>query len=170
MLGRGIGFIAFVVASSSATGPTVAAAVLAVGSWHWLFAVNILPGILALWLAARVLPETPRNRHRFDLLGAALNGATLGLLVIAVDELGRGESLLWAGSELATAAVLGAIFVSRELSRTAPILPVDLSAGRSSRCPSVRRSAPTPRKGPPSWHCPSCSRTWAICRRSPPGC
>lgn len=126
MLGRGIGFIAFVVASSSATGPTVAAAVLAVGSWHWLFAVNILPGILALWLAARVLPETPRNRHRFDLLGAALNGATLGLLVIAVDELGRGESLLWAGSELATAAVLGAIFVSRELSRTAPILPVDL--------------------------------------------
>ncbi len=69
MLGRGIGLIALVVASSSATGPTVAAAILSVASWHWLFAVNILPGILALWLAARVLPETPRGRHKFDLPG-----------------------------------------------------------------------------------------------------
>jgi DHA2 family multidrug resistance protein-like MFS transporter len=126
MLGRGIGFIAFVVASSSATGPTVAAAILAVGSWHWLFAVNILPGILALWLAARVLPETPRSRHRFDLPGAALNGATLGLLVIAVDELGRGESLVWAAAAFGIAAALGTIFIIRERARTAPILPVDL--------------------------------------------
>jgi len=67
MLGRGIGTIAFVVATSAATGPTVAAAILSVASWHWLFAVNILPGILALYLAARVLPDTPRGRHRFEL-------------------------------------------------------------------------------------------------------
>ncbi|HEY5300860.1 MAG TPA: MFS transporter [Acetobacteraceae bacterium] len=126
MLGRGIGFIALVVASSSATGPTVAAAILSVATWHWLFAVNILPGILALWLAARVLPETPRGQHKFDPLGAGLNAATLGLLVIAVDELGPGEGLVWAVAKLGTAAILGAIFISRELARTAPILPVDL--------------------------------------------
>jgi MFS transporter, DHA2 family, multidrug resistance protein len=126
MLGRGIGFIAFVVATSSATGPTVAAAILSVASWHWLFAVNILPGALALWLAARVLPTTPRNRHRFDLLGAMLNAVTLGLLIFAVDELGRGEHVSWAAGELAAAALFGLIFVLRELARTAPILPVDL--------------------------------------------
>lgn len=126
MLGRGIGFIAFVVATSSATGPTVAAAILAVGSWHWLFAVNILPGIVALWLAARVLPATPLSRHQFDALGAGLNAATLGLLVIAVDELGRGESIAWAVAELAVAAVLGLVFITRERARTAPILPIDL--------------------------------------------
>ena len=126
MLGRGVGFIAFVVATSSATGPTVAAAILSVASWHWLFAVNIVPGAFALWLAARVLPPTPRSRHRFDLLGAALNALTLGLLIFGVDELGRGERGAWAVGELAAAALLGAIFVTRERARTAPILPVDL--------------------------------------------
>ena len=126
MLGRGIGFIAFVVATSSATGPTVAAAILSVASWHWLFAVNIVPGGLALWLAARVLPQTPRSRHRFDVLGAALNAITLGLLIFAVDELGRGERGAWAAGELAAAALFGAVFITRERARTAPILPVDL--------------------------------------------
>ncbi|HET6183445.1 MAG TPA: MFS transporter [Acetobacteraceae bacterium] len=126
MLGRGIGTIAFVVATSAATGPTVAAAILSVASWHWLFAVNILPGILALYLAARVLPDTPRGRHRFDLLGAALNAVTLGLLLVAVDEFGRGESMLWAGGELALSLLLGFVFVLRERARTAPILPLDL--------------------------------------------
>lgn len=126
MLGRGIGFIAFVVATSSATGPSVAAAILSVASWHWLFAVNILPGAIALWLAVRVLPMTPRSRHRFDVLGAALNAATLGLLIFAVDELGRGERASWAAGELAAAALLGCIFIIRERARTAPILPVDL--------------------------------------------
>ncbi len=126
MLGRGIGFIAFVVATASATGPTVAAAILSMATWHWLFAVNILPGALALWLAARVLPATPRRRHRFDLPGAGLNAATLGLLIFAVDELGRGERPAWAAAELAVAFLLGALFISRERARTAPILPVDL--------------------------------------------
>ncbi|HVC12111.1 MAG TPA: MFS transporter, partial [Burkholderiales bacterium] len=37
LLGRGIGIIAFVVAVSAAAGPTVAAGILAVASWPWLF-------------------------------------------------------------------------------------------------------------------------------------
>lgn len=126
MLGRGIGFIAFVVATFSATGPTVAAGILSVASWHWLFAVNILPGILALWLASRVLPHTPQSGHRLDLPGAALNAATLGLMIYAVDELGRGGRLYWSVAELAAAALFGAVFISREFARTAPILPIDL--------------------------------------------
>lgn len=126
MLGRGIGYIAFVVATFAATGPTVAAGVLAIATWHWLFAINILPGFLALWLAARVLQDTPRSGHRFDPAGAALNAGTLGLLVIAVDELGRGESIARAVGELVLAAALGVAFVLRERTSAAPILPVDL--------------------------------------------
>ncbi|MDT8267539.1 MFS transporter, partial [Roseomonas sp. DSM 102946] len=37
-LGRGIGVNALVVAVSSAIGPTVASAILAVANWPWLFA------------------------------------------------------------------------------------------------------------------------------------
>ncbi len=126
MLGRAVGFNAFIVATSSATGPTVAAAILSVASWHWLFAVNVPLGIIALWFAARALPATPRSGHRFDWLGAVLNAITLGLLMIAVDELGRGQALLWSCGELAVAALIGVVFINRERAMTAPMLPVDL--------------------------------------------
>ena len=126
MLGRGVGFNAFIVAVSSATGPSVAAAILSIASWHWLFAVNVPLGIIALWLAARVLPATPRAGHRFDLAGAALNAATLGLLMVGVDQLGRAARPGWAIAELAAAALIGTVFVNRERAMTAPMLPVDL--------------------------------------------
>ena len=47
-LGHGIGLIALVVAVSAAVGPTLAAAILSVGTWPFLFAVNIPFGIAAL--------------------------------------------------------------------------------------------------------------------------
>lgn len=55
-LGRGMGINSFVVAVSSAAGPTIAAAILAVGSWQWLFLINVPLGIVALLLAMRYLP------------------------------------------------------------------------------------------------------------------
>jgi MFS transporter, DHA2 family, multidrug resistance protein len=125
-LGRGIGFNAFIVAVASATGPSIAAAVLSVASWHWLFAVNVPLGIVALWYGARVLPVTPRSGHRFDLAGAVLNAASLGLLMIAVDEMGRGKNPWLSASEIAAAVVFGLVLVNRARAMTAPLLPVDL--------------------------------------------
>jgi len=126
MLGRAVGFNAFVVATSSATGPTVAAAVLSVASWHWLFAINVPLGAVALYLAARSLPVTPRSGHRFDSGGALLNAVTLGLLIVGLDELGRGESLSWAAAEIAGALLVGTAFIQRERKMRAPMLPTDL--------------------------------------------
>ena len=171
MLGRGVGFNAFVVATSSATGPTVAAAILSVASWHWLFAINVPLGVIALWFAARALPVTPRTGHRFDMAGAGLNAATLGLLIIAVDEFGRGQGLAWAAIELAAAAVLGAVFIQRERGMRAPMLPVDvLSAAQCSRCRSPHRSALSRRRPWLMCRCRFCSRMSPDDRRSPLGC
>ena len=125
-LGRGIGFNAFIVAVASATGPSIAAAILSVASWHWLFAVNVPLGIVALWYGARVLPATPRSGNRFDLVGALLNAAALGLLMIAVDGLGRGENRVLAGIELVAAIGFGLVLINRARAMTAPLLPVDL--------------------------------------------
>ena len=125
-LGRGVGFNAFIVAVASATGPSIAAAVLSVGSWHWLFAVNVPLGVVALWYGARVLPATPRSGNRFDLAGAALNAASLGLLMIAVDDLGRGENPWLAVTEITAAIVFGLVLINRARAMTAPLLPVDL--------------------------------------------
>src|SRR5690625_5202618 len=59
MLGQGIGLIALVVSISAAAGPTVAAGVLSIAEWHWLFAINVPIGLAALWIGLRSLPITP---------------------------------------------------------------------------------------------------------------
>lgn len=55
-LGRGMGINSFIVAVSSAAGPTIAAAILSVASWQWLFLINVPLGIVALLFAMRFLP------------------------------------------------------------------------------------------------------------------
>ncbi len=67
-LGQGVGNMAVVVAVSTAGSPSVAAAILSVASWHWLFLINVPIGALALVMAARTLPATPRAAGRLDLL------------------------------------------------------------------------------------------------------
>src|SRR5580704_15320147 len=78
LLGRGIGLNAIVVATSAAIGPTIAAGILAVGSWPYLFAINIPIGLAALVLGARFLPHSPPARHTFDWQGAGLSAITFG--------------------------------------------------------------------------------------------
>ncbi|MGV7247263.1 MFS transporter, partial [Caballeronia sp. M23-90] len=47
-LGRGLGLNALIVGISFAVGPTVASIVLSLGTWPWLFAVNVPIGLTAL--------------------------------------------------------------------------------------------------------------------------
>jgi DHA2 family multidrug resistance protein-like MFS transporter len=124
-LGRGVGINALVVAVSAAIGPTVAAAILAVGPWQWLFAVNVPIGIVAL-AAARSLPATRRSQQPFDVLGAILNALTFGLLIAGIDGIGHHQGGLEVGGELVGAAAIGVVLVRRELARPAPLLPLDL--------------------------------------------
>ena len=58
-LARGLGINATIVAVSSVAGPSLAAAILSVASWHWLFAVNIPIGIVAFVFSYRFLPKNP---------------------------------------------------------------------------------------------------------------
>src|ERR1700735_878559 len=57
-LGRGVGNNALTVAVSTAVGPTIAAGILSMGTWQWLFAINVPLGVIAFVLAFRTLPET----------------------------------------------------------------------------------------------------------------
>jgi DHA2 family multidrug resistance protein-like MFS transporter len=126
LLGRGLGLNAMIVAVSSALGPTVAAGILALGSWPWLFAVNVPLGLLALAIGWRSLPATPRSPHRFDYASAVLNAVTFGLFIVAIDSFGHGARALEGGLELLGAAVAGALLVRRQLRLPLPLLPVDL--------------------------------------------
>jgi len=126
MIGQGVANVALVVAVASAAGPTVAAAILSVATWPWLFLVNIPVGLLALAVASRTLPATPASGRPFDLVSAALNALTFGLLIIGIDGLGDPDRQRIAVAELVGALVIGAVFVRRQMRLPAPLLPVDL--------------------------------------------
>jgi DHA2 family multidrug resistance protein-like MFS transporter len=125
-LGRGIAINAMVVAVSSAVGPTVASAVLAVADWPWLFAINVPIGIAASAGALKALPGNPGHEAPYDYLSAVLNAFVFGLLIFAIDGLGHGERAGYAAAELFAAAAVGYVLVRRQLRQTAPLLPVDL--------------------------------------------
>jgi DHA2 family multidrug resistance protein-like MFS transporter len=126
LLGRGIGINALVVAISAAIGPTVAAAILAVGTWPYLFAVNIPIGIAAFALGWRYLPHAPRGSHAFDWQSAALSAITFGIGIAAIDSVGHGEALFTCLVEFGIAAVAGVLLVFRQTHMVSPLLPVDL--------------------------------------------
>src|SRR5262249_59901600 len=84
MQGRGFGHNAMVVATAFTFGPSIASAILALGPWPWLFAINLPLGIIALVIGVKTLPSLPRAKHAFDFLGAALAAICLGLFIIAV--------------------------------------------------------------------------------------
>ena len=127
-LGRGMGINATVVAVSSVAGPTLAAGILSVASWPWLFAVNIPMGLVALALSRRFLPENPVrvSAHRFDWRDAVMNALTFGLLMASVEGFSHGldPRLLTLG--VAALLVIGFFFIRSQLREPYPILPFDL--------------------------------------------
>jgi DHA2 family multidrug resistance protein-like MFS transporter len=125
-LGRGIAINAMVVAVSSAVGPTVASGVLAVAQWPWLFAINVPIGVAAVAVGLRALPRNEPHPSPYDYPSAVMNAFVFGLLIFAVDGLGHGERYGFVAVELICAVVIGYFFVRRQLTQSAPLLPVDL--------------------------------------------
>lgn len=127
-LGRGMGINSFIVAVSSAAGPTIAAAILSVASWQWLFLINVPLGILSLLLAIRYLPPNgARNQApRFDLPSAVMNALTFGLLITALSGFAQGQSVQLVLTEVVVMLIVGIFFVRRQLRLPVPLLPVDL--------------------------------------------
>jgi DHA2 family multidrug resistance protein-like MFS transporter len=126
LLGRGIGFNAMVVAVSAAVGPTVAAGILAVGTWPNLFAINVPLGIAALAFGWRSLPHTIPAGHAFDWQSAGLSAIAFGLGIAAIDSVGHGEAIAYWLAEFVIAAIAGVLLVLRQTHATSPLLPVDL--------------------------------------------
>jgi MFS transporter, DHA2 family, multidrug resistance protein len=125
-LGRGLGINATIGSIASAAGPTAAAAILSVANWPWLFAINVPLGLLAVLVALRALPATPSSGVKFDVLSALMSAISLGVLITAIDGVGHGERTEWVIFEVLAALGVGTVLVMRELSRTAPLVPVDL--------------------------------------------
>jgi DHA2 family multidrug resistance protein-like MFS transporter len=130
-LGRGIGLNALVVGVTIAVGPSLGALILGMGSWPWLFAVNVPVAIFALSISRRALPETPAQPRAFDYPSAALSAVVFGLFILGVDGLGHPSLRLAGATGLVLAIGLGWLLVRRQRGRLAPLVPVDLFASRA---------------------------------------
>jgi DHA2 family multidrug resistance protein-like MFS transporter len=125
MLGRGIGYNAMVLSMSAAIGPTLAALILGVASWPWLFLINLPIGIAALIVGRKALPDPHGHGQPFDWPSALLSAAMMGLLIFGAEQIAR------AGSGLGIAMVAGGLvaavgLVLREWHATRPMSPLDL--------------------------------------------
>ncbi len=128
LLPRGMGINALIIAVAAAAGPTVAAGILSIANWPWLFAVNVPIGLLAFGLSAKFLPRNPVKikNQKFDITSALLNALTFGLLISIID--GFAHDIHWYILVPGIFVMLtgGWFFIRRQLRRPFPLLPVDL--------------------------------------------
>ena len=113
-----------------AFGPTFAGWLITLGSWRWLFFVNVPLGLVAVGLALRTIPfyrlQVPKA---FDLPGllAVITG-TLSLLIA----LSQGRAWGWTEGRTVSLFLLGTLslvgFVVRELRTPAPLLDLRVFA------------------------------------------
>ena len=135
MFGRGVAINSMVVATASVAGPTVAAGILSIAPWPWLFALNIPLGVVVLVLGRRSLPHNiaPPAAVKISPFDVLLNGLMFGLVFLGADALGTSVAagaglarLVWPLAMLALGLSIGAFYVRRQLRLTTPLFPLDL--------------------------------------------
>lgn len=134
-LGRGMAINSMVVATASVAGPSVAAAILSMASWPWLFVLNVPLGALVLALGFYALPA---NRvaaaagARFSVVDVALNVLMFSLIFIGADRLGVRSSDAAQGKQpmawalLLAGVAVGFVYLRRQRALAVPLFPVDL--------------------------------------------
>jgi DHA2 family multidrug resistance protein-like MFS transporter len=125
MLGRAMGYNAMVLSVAAATGPTLAALILSVASWQWLFLINLPIGVAALIVGRKSLPDPHGHGNPFDWMSALLSAGMMGFIVFGAEAFAR------EGNRLALAMIVagvacGAALVIRERGEANPLMPVDL--------------------------------------------
>src|SRR5207248_3230135 len=91
-----IAVLSVILSLSSTLGPTLGGFLTVTLSWHWLFLVNIVPGLAVaaiVWATIDInKPDLSLLRH-FDLLGMLLMATFLGCLQYAFEEGPRSDWL-----------------------------------------------------------------------------
>lgn len=123
LVGRAFAANATVWGAMSVAGPAIAAGLLSVASWRWIFLVNLPLGGAALLAGWRAVPTSPPTHTtgappiRIDPLVLGLLTAVSAGLLLAVDSLG------WrSGPALAVAIGAGAVLLRREQGRPGALI------------------------------------------------
>jgi EmrB/QacA subfamily drug resistance transporter len=118
---------------ASAAGPLIGGYLIAVGSWRWVFYINLPLSVAVLVITARHVPESrdPTSSGRVDMVGAALGVVFLaGLTYGLIEAPTRG----WSSPAVVACFVLAILaapaFLIVEHRRAHPMLPLGLFRSR----------------------------------------
>lgn len=132
--GRAIGTWAGFSAIAAAVGPILGGWIVDHFSWRWIFLINPVLALPAIWIASRHIPEStdPSARGKLDWAGGmfalvGLAGVCFGL--IEAPDMGWTDARV-IGS-LACGLVLLGAFLWIERTSAAPMLPLDLFRSRT---------------------------------------
>ncbi len=109
---------------SSVAGPLLGGFIVDQLSWHWIFYINVIPGLIAGTLVALAWQDQvySHERHAVDYAGAALLSAGVVLLLLGLMELGTSLGWVFIAASVITFLVL--VWVERRAAD--PILPIAL--------------------------------------------
>lgn len=123
---RAIGAWSGLAGVTGAVGPLLGGWLVDVGSWRWIFFINVPVVVVVLGIAARHVPESRDSSAagRLDVAGAALAALGLGSVTFGLSawsEHGLGSVVAQVGLGLGMLALAG--FVAWEASIAHPMLP-----------------------------------------------
>ena len=114
---------------SAIIGPLIGGFLVDQVSWHWVFLINIFPGMLALalvWFAWQDVSLQPRIRKPVDYAGAAF--LTLGVLSLLLGLSDLGTLAVW--GFLIGAVIMFVLLIWAERRAADPVLPLHLFKDR----------------------------------------
>jgi EmrB/QacA subfamily drug resistance transporter len=99
--------------------------------WQWIFFVNVPVGIIGVGLALRLIPQLDTSTQRLDLLGMALSGIGMFMIVFALQE---GQSHNWApwvwGTIAGGIGFMAAFLFWQYVNPNDPLVPLGIFADR----------------------------------------
>lgn len=131
-LPRALGVFGAVTAAALASGPLLGGALLALGSWHLVFLVNLPFGLLAVLVGARVLRHSPpQSRERLDLAGAMTLVASMVAVIWGITAVQNSGWTAGTIGFLIGGLVLLAAFIAIESRVSRPLVPLGLFRDRT---------------------------------------
>ncbi len=129
--GRYIGYFTLAFVGSALLGPLVGGFIIDHWSWPWIFFINV-PGAIAVGAVCHVALRLPfeRRKARLDYAGAGLLSASIGALMIGLEEGRTG----WTQQHVLVLFVIAAVtliaFVMVEQRAAEPMIPLRLFSNR----------------------------------------